>query len=182
LGIQSIEQNYLRVLQSLYSLNLFPPTIILRHRKENLKKCSLRGLNNENILFFTYPQGDLPSLEGYVVLTLGAPLLTRKDADKGLFLIDGTWRHAQTMYQERVEKSKERVLLRSLPPEYTTAYPRRQEDCPDPSRGLATIEALFIAYAILERNIEGLLDNYHWRQEFLARNQNLMPLFDNGTR
>ncbi len=151
-------------------MNLFPPTIILRHRKENLKKCSLRGLDHKNIFFFTYPQDVLPSLEGYVVLTLGAPILTSEDAHRGLFLIDGTWRHAETMYQERVEKGIDNVVLRSLPPEYRTAYPRRQEDCKDPSRGLATIEALFIAYQILGRDPTGLLDHYHWKEMFMQKN------------
>ncbi len=79
-------------------MTLFPPNIILRHRKENLKKCSLRGLESrEDLLFFTYPQDKLPSLQGYILLTLDAKELTFKDKDHPVFIIDGTWRYAEIM-------------------------------------------------------------------------------------
>lgn len=147
-------------------MNAFPPTLILRHRKENLKKCSLKGLEGRSDLrFFTYPwQEPKPSLEGYVVLALDAPLLTKEDRDKGIFLIDGTWRYAKKMF-ESLEAPFE---TRSLPP-LKTAYPRRQEDCVDPSRGLASVEALFLAYHILGRETSSLLDHYHWKDSFLSQ-------------
>jgi len=61
----------------------FLPTIILRHRKENLKKCSLRGLE-DRMHFVQYPNEAIPDLTGYVVLTPDAPLLEKA---KGLCLI-----------------------------------------------------------------------------------------------
>src|ERR1041385_3487175 len=110
----------------------FPPTIILRHRKENLKKCSLRGLETRgDILFFSYPQAQLPDLSGYLLLALDAPPLTAADAPLGLFLLDATWRHAQTMFRQ-IPPFMQR---RSLPAHFRTAYPRRQEDCTEPDRG-----------------------------------------------
>ena len=49
----------------------FLPTIILRHRKENLKKCSLRGLEtHKDLKFYTYPQHMPENLTGYVMLHL----------------------------------------------------------------------------------------------------------------
>ena len=73
--------------------NNFLPTYIMRHRKENLKKCSLRGLEGrDDCVFFTYPTAVLPDLSSYVVLAMNAPPLTAADAEYGLFLIDGTWR------------------------------------------------------------------------------------------
>lgn len=146
-------------------MTTFPPTIILRHRKENLKKCSLRGLEERaDMLFYTYPlTRNLPDLSNYVVLALGAPPLTKEDADKGIFLIDGTWRYAEKMMKVVTAP----FHLRSLPATAKTAYPRRQEDCSDPSRGLASCEALYLSYCILGRNPEGLLDHYHWKNEFL---------------
>ncbi|MBS0651514.1 MAG: DTW domain-containing protein [Verrucomicrobia bacterium] len=148
----------------------FPPTIILRHRKENLKKCSLRGLESrEDMRFFTYPKDKLPDLTGYVLLTLDGPPLTSKDTPLGLFLIDGTWRHAQTMFRQL--QKPHLFECRSIPSEYVTAYPRRQEDCSDPHRGLASLEALYIAYHLLERPLDGLLDGYHWKNAFLEKNR-----------
>ncbi len=147
-----------------------PPTIIYRHRRENLKKCSLRGLEvRDDILFFTYPKDQLPSLEGYLFLTLDAPPLTCDDKDLGLCLFDATWRYAETMVRQSADVL-ERAVLRSLPPHYRTAYPRRQDDCVEPELGLASVEALFIAYRLSGRSTEGLLDYYYWKEKFLEIN------------
>lgn len=151
-------------------MHLFPATVILRHRRENLKKCSLRGLETRSDLkFYTYPRDPLPELSSYILLTLDAPPLTAQDASWGLFLIDGTWRHAEVM--QRMLPSPGTFLYRSIPPLFQTAYPRKQEDCPEPSRGLASVEALFIAYHLMGRNTGGLLDHYHWREDFLMKNR-----------
>lgn len=144
----------------------FPPTIILRHKRENLKKCSLKGLEQrKDMVFLTYPTSLIPDLTGYCVLTLDAPLLSLEDAHLGLFLIDGTWRYAEKM----AKSVQGPYVCRSLPSHFRTAYPRRQLDCPDPERGLASVEALYLAYSILGRNTEGLLDNYHWKEQFLMK-------------
>ena len=144
----------------------FPPTVILRHNRENLRKCSLRGLEKrEDLIFLTYPTSPLPDLTHYIVLTLEGPPLTTADRHRGLFLIDGTWRHAKTM----AKIVPPRLVQRSLPSHLRTAYPRRQDDCPDPLRGLASVEALYMAYLILERETDGLLDHYHWKDPFVAK-------------
>jgi len=149
----------------------YKTTFVLRHRRENLKKCSLRGLENkENFRFYTYPRDQLPLLENTVLLTLGAPELTFTDQDCNLFLIDATWRYAEVM-QRQVLKEQPNLILRSLPSILKTAYPRRQEDCADPEKGLASIEALYAAYLILGWDPTGLLNNYHWRDDFLDINK-----------
>jgi pre-rRNA-processing protein TSR3 len=148
---------------------IFLPTIILRHQRENLKKCTLRGLETRpDCLFFTYPKRELPDLSRYFLLTLDAPCLSKADSEWGIFLIDGTWRYTERM--QRQLPKPHHFQRRSLPPEFQTAYPRRQQDCPEPSRGLASIEALFLAYLLLGRNTDGLLENFHWREEFLKKN------------
>lgn len=143
-------------------------TLILRHVRENLKKCSLRGLESRSdILFFTYPKDTLPCLDNYLLLTVDAPPLTLADGDKGLFFIDATWNLAL-----KIEKAVDRtgaVEKRSLPPYFRTAYPRKQTGCPDPERGLATLEALYLAYRITNRPLEGLLDRYYWKEAFLDK-------------
>lgn len=144
----------------------FLPTIILRHRKENRKKCSLRGLESrEDMHFINYPYKALPDLANYILLALDGEPLSEQDADKGLFLVDGTWK-----LSEVILKSLPSVSKRSLPAKYTTAYPRRQSDCADPSRGLASVEALFLAYMTMGKDPSGLLDQYYWKDQFLVAN------------
>jgi pre-rRNA-processing protein TSR3 len=119
--------------------------------------------------FLTYPQAHLPpDLSSYVLLSIDAPPLNDSDAGKGLFVLDATWRYAEKMM--KFVDSHVHLERRSLPRKYRTAYPRRQEDCPYPELGLASIEAIYGAYLILGRNVEGLLDHYHWRGEFLLLN------------
>ncbi|MEC7840448.1 MAG: hypothetical protein VX777_10460 [Chlamydiota bacterium] len=150
-------------------MQTFPPTVVLRHRKENLKKCSLRGLESlEDFLFFTYPRDLLPDLNGFILLDMDAPALSQADCDRGLFVLDGTWRYAQKMYENT--SGLDVLVKRSIPSHYKTAYPRKQEDCPDPERGLASIEAIYISYFIMGRDTEGLLDQYHWKDRFLEIN------------
>ena len=40
----------------------------------------------------------------------------------------------------------------------------------DPDNGLASVEALFVAYHLLGRATDGLLDHYRWAEEFLRIN------------
>lgn len=146
------------------------PTIILRHRRENLKKCSLRGLEiRDDFWFFTYPRDSLPDLSNYILLDVEAPPLTQEDNDHGLFLLDATWRYAEKM-NRYVENQGISIKKRSIPSRYRTAYPRKQDDCPNPECGLASIEALYVAFHILNRDTSGLLDNYHWKNQFLIEN------------
>ncbi len=148
-------------------------TLIYRHKKENLKKCSLRGLETRSDMkFFTYPKDTIGDLSSYILLTLDAPPLTIEDAKYGLFLIDGTWKHADVMYRQL--KTPHQFITRSLPKDLKTAYPRRQDDCLDPERGLASVEALFAAYHILGKDTGGLLDNYYWKEAFLEKNHKLL--------
>jgi pre-rRNA-processing protein TSR3 len=148
----------------------YPPTIVIRHRRENLKKCSLRGLESRpDFIFLTYPNYLLPPLNEYIILTLDAPELSPTDASHGLLIIDATWRYAAKMFKPFEHRPE--YIYRSLPHQYRTAYPRRQEDCPDPDRGLASIEAIYLSYLILGRETTDLLDHYYWKEQFLIKNQ-----------
>lgn len=145
------------------------PTIIFRHRRENLKKCSLRGLENHpDFHFIPYPCKEMPPLHNYVLLTLDAPILSEADSSYGLCLVDATWAHAKTMLH--VLDLKKICIPRSLPPHFRTAYPRRQTACSDPEKGLASIEALFIAFHLLKKETGYLLDHYRWKTSFLELN------------
>lgn len=154
----------------------FPPTFILRHRRENLRKCSLSGLEErDDMVFFTYPYSKLPDLKNYCLLVMeGAPELTIDDKNCGIFILDSTWRYLPNM-MKTVEGSGI-INKRTLPGGFKTAYPRRQEDCSDPTRGLSSIEALFIAYHILGRDTANLLKKYHWKEQFIKSNELLLSL------
>jgi len=146
----------------------FLPTIIFRHHKENIKKCSLEPLKGRSdTFFFTYPKEKLPPLTNYFSLSFDGPLLSKEDAHLGLLLIDGTWNYATKMSRCLPPN----LPKRSLPPYLQTAYPRKQTGCAEPLRGLASIEALYAAYVLLERSTKGLLDHYHWKDQFLTLNQ-----------
>lgn len=146
----------------------FPPTLIIRHRLENLKKCSLLGLNAPHLIFLSYPYKQLPPLHGYLLLAVDAPPLTQEDAAYGLLLLDATWRYTDKM--TRAIEAEFQGPRRSLPGHFRTAYPRKQTGCPDPERGLASIEALYLSYLLLGRSTEGLLDHYYWKDCFLTIN------------
>jgi pre-rRNA-processing protein TSR3 len=111
----------------------------------------------------------VPPLAGYVRLGLGGPVLSRGEAAGGLLVLDGTWRLVQPM-----ERQFAHVPIRSLP-EWKTAYPRSSKTFADPQGGLATIEAIYLAYTILERDTSGLLNDYYWADEFLALNGVVQP-------
>ncbi len=142
--------------------------------RENMKKCSLRGLEGRSdFKFFTYPacalgKETLPDLTEYILLDVAGKPLTASDTSFGFIVLDGTWRLAEKM-QKNI-KELQNLPKRSIPTGYKTSYPRRQDDCPDPEAGLASIEALYIAYLAAGRPIEGLLDGYHWKEEFISKN------------
>lgn len=143
----------------------FPQTIIIRHRKEHPRKCSILALKGRpDIRIFTHPVKRLPSLEGYVRLSADGPPLTEADRACGLLLLDSSWRRVRGMLDP-----VEHLPTRSLQG-WQTAFPRASKLGTDPDNGLASVEALYIAYHILGRPTEGLLDHYHWGEEFLRVN------------
>lgn len=145
-----------------------PPTIVVVHPKERRKKCTVEPLRSrEDFRFWKFPRQGPESLEGYVRLGLDGPLLTVADRDRGLLVLDGTWKLA-----ERMLPDYEQLPVRSLLP-WRTAYPRVSKLYKDPAAGLATIEALFAAFWQMGRDTAGLLDQYHWMSEFLEINSEL---------
>jgi pre-rRNA-processing protein TSR3 len=149
-------------------------TIVIRHRKENLRKCSLSGLEKRSdFLFFSYPLQEIPPYAGSILLTLDASEeLSIHDGDSPLLILDATWRYAQMM--EKNLPMAGSLKKRRLPAQLKSAYPRRQLDCSDPTCGLASIEAIVCAYVLMGRPITGLLDNYYWRDSFLEKNRSFL--------
>src|ERR1043166_9158385 len=81
----------------------FPPTVIVRHPKENPRKCSVLPLRGRpDVLFLGYPVSDSarPDLSGYVRLAADGPPLTAEDAESGILLLDCSWRWAASMMRD----------------------------------------------------------------------------------
>lgn len=145
-----------------------PPTIIVVHPKERRSKCSVEPLRGRaGFVFWKWPRRGPEPLEGYVRLGLGGPVLSREDANRGLLVLDGTWKLTAKMEPDFAE-----LPVRSLPSHWQTAYPRVSKLTEDPAAGLATIEAIYAAYVALGRDPAGLLDQYHWRDDFLRQTTN----------
>ena len=144
---------------------VFPPTVIVRHARENPRKCSVIPLRGRpDLVFLPYPVRERPPLDGYLRLAADGPPLTKADAAAGLLLLDGSWRWAAAMTRDFADVTPRSLLG------WQTAYPRTSKLGTDPDNGLASVEALYVAYHILGRSTAGLLDHYRWAAEFLRIN------------
>jgi pre-rRNA-processing protein TSR3 len=143
----------------------YPPTVVVRHSHENPRKCSILPLRGRaDLVFLNYPVARRPPLDSYVRLAAEGTPLSVADAGRGLLLLDGSWRWAASMTRDFAD-----VPPRSLSG-YQTAYPRVSKRGTDPDNGLASVEALYVAYRILGRPTDGLLDHYRWAEEFVRLN------------
>ena len=147
------------------TMHEYPKTVLLIHPKENRAKCSLEPLRGRpDLCFVDFSARHPKEMPGYVRLSVEGSPLTEADATSGLLLIDGSWRHSARMHEH----------FSTVPPRslggFRTAYPRVSKLFEDPPQGLASVEALYIAYRILGRSTDGLLDAYFWREQFLRLN------------
>ena len=138
-------------------------TVVIRHKKENFKKCSLTPLVGRPEILFLISQDLEYDGTGHIVLTVDAPILSAQDQGT-LLLLDATWR----LLPQLESCVTGAPIYRSLPRDIMTAYPRKSPDGSDPSNGLASVEALFIARLLMGDRDETLLDDYYWRDEFLS--------------
>lgn len=164
------------VLKNLLSQKNLLKTLIIRHRKENKKKCTLEPIRHRpDCIFLNYPGCQLPNLEGYILLSFEGPPLSKKDTNQGIILVDGTWNKACLMEKQLFQNQN--IKRRSLPSNLVTAYPRKQTGCSNPDQGLASIEALYVAYLILGKDATHLLDHYYWKEAFLEKNAEVLRYF-----
>jgi pre-rRNA-processing protein TSR3 len=169
-----------------------PFIIAIRHAKEKRAKCSLTGIETQPGTWFRRAKPGF-SLDGTgcLLLTPGAPTISPQDAflteaeeqtlasaGRGEFilhdgrgralrpvlLLDSVWRLLPGMRR----KISGAPVERSLPGWVTTAYPRISKMTEDPEDGLATIEALYAALALMGFECPELLDGYLWKDAFLA--------------
>jgi pre-rRNA-processing protein TSR3 len=147
-------------------VNVEPEVLILRDPRESAKKCSLTPLRGvPGIRFVDYSPERRLDAGGRVLLHTEGELIGPGDAGRGLFLIDCSWRRVASLM--RVVDGA--PVRRRLPP-LQTAYPRRSNTFEDPLEGLASVEALYAALALMGSKRPELLDAYRWADEFLRLN------------
>lgn len=154
------------------------PDIIIWDR-ESRKKCSIYPLRQRSHLSFIHSDRLLSSnfapeaVRDCLFLHVDGPPLTVDDCDRPLLLLDASWKRAErlTMIPALAQLPK-----RSLH-QVITAYPRKSKLYSMPAIGLASVEALYIAYLIQGREDPSLLNYYHWRQQFLHANMEIISLW-----
>jgi pre-rRNA-processing protein TSR3 len=146
--------------------------LIVHDLREPARKCSvtpLRGM--DGVRFVPSVGGRRVEAGRRIWLHPEGEEIAPEDRGPGLLLIDCAW--------HRVPKLANRIdgeLLKRRLPTLVTAYPRKSKLGRDPEHGLASIEALYAAIAILEGPRPELLAHYRWAGEFLAANPGLPQL------
>lgn len=144
--------------------------LILRDPRESAKKCSLTPLHGvPGVRFVVYRADRRVDAAGRVLLHPDGEELRAADRGAGLFVVDCAWRKVDQLLAT-VDGAPVR---RRLPP-FATAYPRKSKLFQDPDRGLASVEALYAALALLGRPSPELLVGYRWADDFLRLNPELV--------
>ncbi len=142
------------------------PVTVIRHPKERIKKCSLAHLHaRSDFRFLEARPGFAFDATGFILLSLDAPLLSAADREYPLLVLDSTWR----LLPNLVGCLTGEPLRRSLPRTIATAYPRSSKLVVDPERGLASVEAVYVARRILGDDDRSLLNGYRWSDAFLRQ-------------
>ncbi|MFT4539102.1 MAG: pre-rRNA-processing protein TSR3 [Planctomycetota bacterium] len=143
--------------------------LILRDPRESIKKCSLTPLRGmEGVRFIEYESSRRVEASGRVFLHPEGELLSEADGGLGLFLIDCSWRRVPQLMKMVDGDPQPRRL-----PKLETAYPRKSRVFEDPDQGLASVEALYAALALMGHEHRELLAEYRWAGQFLEMNPSL---------
>jgi pre-rRNA-processing protein TSR3 len=141
--------------------------LILRDPREAPAKCSLTPLRGlAGVRFARYDPARRLDAGERVLLHADGDELGPADRGRDLLLIDCAWRRVPSLL-----RTVDGVLRPRRIAGFTSAYPRRSKTHPDPARGLASIEALFVATLVLGEPRPELLARYRWREAFLAANR-----------
>lgn len=144
--------------------------LILRDPRESKKKCSLTPLEGrEGVRFVQYHPERRLEAGGRILLDPDGEPFSEADVGSPLLLIDCAWRRVPSLM-----RTVDGELVRRRLPNLVTAYPRVSRYFEDPVRGLASIEALYAASYLVGLPDPELLAEYRWRDEFLAKNAELL--------
>lgn len=140
--------------------------LIVRDPRESVKKCSLTPLRClEGIRFVNYHPERRVSAGRRLLLHPDGPELKPDDAGLPLLLVDCAWRRVPQLLG-----TIDGELVHRRLPRLSTAYPRKSTIFEDPASGLASVEALYAALALLGDPRPQILREYRWREAFFALN------------
>lgn len=143
--------------------------LIYRDPRESAAKCSLTPLRGKPAITFVPHRIDRRVDVGRrLLLHPDGELLSSADAGLPLLVVDCSWRRLPQL----LAALDGELIPRRLPP-LVTAYPRVSRQFADPQAGLASVEALYAALAILGEPRAELLEGYRWAEPFLAANPSL---------
>ena len=144
--------------------------LVVRDPRESLAKCSLTPLRGlPGLRFVDYRPERRVEAGTRLLLHTDGPLLAPDEPVRDLLLLDCSWRRVPQLL-----RTVDGTLVPRRLEGWRTAYPRRSRTHPDPSAGLASVEALFAALAVLGQPRPELLEAYRWRADFLAANRELL--------
>ena len=141
---------------------------------ETPNKCTIAPLSyrEDFHLFRVKGGGPLGPLSAPILLHhQGECLTTMKSSAApipGISSVDCVWRRLDPLLR-RVQGTLPK--LARIPDGFVTAYPRQNKSNLDPDGGLATIEAIFVAAAILGNWDVTLLSEYHFGRKFVELNR-----------
>lgn len=145
--------------------------VILRDPKESAKKCSLTPLRGKpGIEFIPFDPKLVYDLGPATLLDPAGTPLSPADASLPLVVLDSSWRNLPKLRRSL----RGEIFPRSIPKGFVTAYPRKSKSFADPSNGLASVEALFAAAAVLGQSRKDFLTEYRWAGSFLEANRHLL--------
>ena len=141
--------------------------LILRDPRESPAKCSLTPLRGlVGVRFARYDPARRLDAGERVLLHPDGEELGPADRGRDVLLIDCAWRRVPSLLRQI-----DGVLHPRRLPDFESAYPRKSKFHADPARGLASIEALFVATLLLDEPRPELLARYRWRENFLTANR-----------
>lgn len=114
--------------------------------------------------------------EGQPLGPFQSPILLHPDGEcvtkfatpvSGIATIDCVWKRLPTLLNRLAAPLPQ---LARIPAGFVTAYPRHNKHGEDPDAGLATIEAIFVAAALLGNWDVTLLSRYYFGQRFVELN------------
>jgi len=140
---------------------------------ETENKCTITPLRGRpDFQFFSvFGQGPLGPLSAPLLLHPDGQCLTEIPGRpvSALASVDCVWRRLPKILP-RLSWLGNPARLAKIPSGFITAYPRTGRPQADPEGGLATVEAIFIAAALLGNWDPSLLGRYYFGRVFVERN------------
>jgi pre-rRNA-processing protein TSR3 len=148
---------------------------------ERPSKCTVAGLTHRQDFSFKVVRQDqlATPLRSDVLLNTDGPSIDQTEffhskRCQGIAVIDCNWKRVDQIMGLVPAPLPPKVCI---PEGFITAYPRRNKEGSDPSQGLATIEAIFIAAALMGTIDYSLLKEYYFGAEFLKINKDCFENF-----